>query len=321
MHKAPATHTIFGAGQVGLHLAEVLLAQGLQVRIVRRGPAGPSRPGLTWLRGDLHDPSFAAAACEGAQVVYNCVNPKNYYDWEETLRPMFYAVQAAATKAGARLVVLDCLYAYGPSQQGAMHEDTPMMPASRKGELRKEVAETLLAAFASGELRGCIVRASDYFGPGAVNAVVSNSRTLQRLRAGKAVEVFGDPDKRHSFTYTPDVARALACVGTKPRADGRVWHVPSAWQGSTRGLLEAIGERWNRPAKLRRIPTWFLRTAGLLSPLARAMVEMMYQWTEDFVLHGEALTREFGFEPTPADEAVAATAAWIDADYPMLRAA
>src|SRR5690349_24092104 len=50
--------SIFGAGQVGRKLADELIRRGHHVRLVRRGSAGPGRPGLTWLSGDVTDAGF-----------------------------------------------------------------------------------------------------------------------------------------------------------------------------------------------------------------------------------------------------------------------
>ena len=51
----------------------------------------------------------------GADVVYFCLNAANYDRWAEEFPPLQRAVLAGAEAAGARLVVLDNLYAYGPT--------------------------------------------------------------------------------------------------------------------------------------------------------------------------------------------------------------
>src|SRR5688572_28001702 len=71
-------HVVLGAGQVGARVADLLLARGDRVRVVRRGEPGAARPGLEWARADLGDPAAAAAACRGAAVLYDCTNPPGY---------------------------------------------------------------------------------------------------------------------------------------------------------------------------------------------------------------------------------------------------
>ena len=303
-------HTVFGAGQVGRRLTQRLVDLGHEVRLVRRSEPGPARPGLTWLQGDLTDPAFADRACRGADVVYNCVNPAQYHRWDELLPPLSRAVRGAATRAAARLVVLDNLYMYGQTPDGVMREDSPQRPCSRKGELRKQLADELFEAHARGEVRVSAGRASDYFGPGGESAAVFMPRTLDRLREGKAVELLGDPDVRHSYSYIPDVARGLAVLGTDPRADGRVWHLPTTWHGTTRELLERFAVHHGQALRMRRIPNWVLSAAGLVFPLARAVAEMTYQWERDFVIDDSAFRDTFGLDPTPVEIAVEATATW-----------
>lgn len=305
--NSQALHTIFGAGQVGTLLADELLARGHRVRLVRRGAAGRARPNLEWMSGDVTDASFADAAARGAAVVYNCVNPPDYGRWEGVLEPLMRAVRGAATRAGARLVALDCLYMIGRPEVSPFDEDTPMRPVTRKGELRKLLVEEMFEAHRRGELEVTSGRASDYFGPGTPLSMVLYPRALERLRAGKPVELFGDPDQPHAYNFTPDVARGLAELGTRPEAVGKVWHLPAAWTGTTRELIARAGTLLGKPGEVRRVPGWALATIGLFSGELRAIREMLYQWEQPYVLDDRRFRASFGVEATPIDEALAAT--------------
>jgi nucleoside-diphosphate-sugar epimerase len=300
-------HTIFGAGQVGVQLARILAEQGKQVRLVRRSPAGPAIDGVVWLRGDVTDESFADEACRGASVVYNCTNPPDYHRWGNVLVPLFTAVWKAAARAGARVVVLDNLYMYGRPETVPFDERTPMRPCSEKGALRKQLVDELFAAHARGEVVATSGRASDYFGPDTPKAVLFNPRFFARLNKGAAVEVMGDADQPHSYSYTPDVARGLAILGTHEAAVGRAWHLPVAAQLTSRELIERFAAAAGRPVKLRRVPRWLLEGVGMVVPLVRAVVEMLYQFEMPYVLDDADFRRTFGIGPTPLDEAIDAT--------------
>jgi nucleoside-diphosphate-sugar epimerase len=300
-------HTIFGAGQVGTLLAHELLDRGYLVRLVRRGPAGATRPGLTWMSGDVTDPAFADEAARGAAVVYNCVNPPDYGRWDGVLEPLMRAVRGAATRAGARLVALDCLYMYGMPDAVPFDEDTPLRPCSRKGELRAMLVEEMFAAHRRGEVEVTTGRASDYFGPGTPLSMILYPRALARLRAGKPVELFGDPDQRHAYCFTPDVARGLAELGTRPEAIGRAWHLPAAWTGTTRELISRFGAAVGQPGSVRVVPSWALATLGLVSIEMRAIREMLYQWQRPYVIDDRRFRTTFGVEATPIDDAIQAT--------------
>ena len=303
-----ALHTVIGAGQIGRRLARLLADAGYRVHLVRRGPPGPPMAGVIWMQGDITDPGFADRACGGATVVYNCANPPDYHRWDGVLQPLFGAVLAAATRAGARLVVLDNLYGYGRPDGRRLTEDTPMNPCSRKGSIRRDVARSMLDAHSRGEVDVAIGRAPDFFGPGTGQAVYGD-RVLEALDRGRTLDCFGDLDLPRSYAYAPDVARGLAVLGTRDGTTGRVWHLPVSAQGTTRELLQAHADAMGASLRTRVLPRWALRGMGLFSGTIGAMVEMLYQWEEPFVVDDTDFTTTFGVRPTPLAQAVAETAA------------
>ncbi len=300
-------HVIFGAGQIGRRLADELLERGQRVRIVRRGPSGAAREGLEWARGDLGDAAFRREAARGASVVYNCVNPGDYSRWSEELPPLFAAVRDAAAHAGAKLVVLDNLYMYGPTGGEPMREETPMRPLAVKSALRARLAGELFEAHERGEIVATSGRASDFFGPGANERAVFGMPTVERIASGRAIDTVGDPSLPHALSYAPDVARGLAVLGTSEASWGRPWHLPVAFQGSVRELAERFASELGTRAKVRAHGAWMLRVAGVFAPPMGALVEMLYQWREPFLVDDSAFRATFGLEPTPLDAAVRET--------------
>lgn len=300
-------HTIFGAGQVGLHLARELTQRGVEVRLVRRGAPTATIEGATWIRGDVTDRAFADEAARGATVVYNCANPPDYARWDGVLEPLYRSIWQAAARAGARLVQLDNLYMIGRPAAAPFDESTPTRPCSRKGELRERLALELAEMHDRGDLVATTGRASDFFGPDTPSGAVFRPDVYDRIRAGRTVYAFGDPDMPHTYSYTPDVARGLAVLGAHPEAAGRVWHLPAAAQSTTRELVDAFAHRAGTSVRVRSVPTWVLRAAGALSPLAGALAEMAYQWEVPYLMDDAAFRRAFGVEPTPLERAIDAT--------------
>ena len=307
-HPAPgAPHVVLGAGQVGTKLAELLLAAGYPVRLVRRGPAGPARPGLEWLSGDLREPAFADRACAGAATVYNCVNPADYGRWEGVMEPLHEAVQDAAVRAGVPLVGLDCLYMVGVPETSPFDETVPMRPIREKGEMRARLVRRALRLRDAGELRVTFGRAADFFGPDTPQSLFGD-RLTSRLRAGKGAEVLGDPDLPRSYSFTPDVARGLMLLGTDPRGfDHPVWHLPVVRTETTRELVAAFAAELGAEPKVTILPQWLLRLAGLFSPTIRQVRLMSYQWAVPYALDDSLFRETFGVEATPVAAAVRAT--------------
>jgi nucleoside-diphosphate-sugar epimerase len=50
----------------------------------------------------------------------------------------------------------------------------------------------------------------------------------KNLQKGKKAMWLADASKIHSFTYTPDAARATALLGNTPDAYNQVWHLPTS---------------------------------------------------------------------------------------------
>ena len=134
--------------------------------------------------------------------------------------------------------------------------------------------------------------------------------TVGRLSRGKPAQAFGDPDQPHSFTYVPDIARALVTAGRQPSAWGRAWHVPSSQTLSTTEVVAMIGEIAGLPAKAQATPKLILRVLGRFDPEVRELLEMLYEFEEPFVVDGSALESAFGFQATPLPMALGATVDW-----------
>lgn len=305
---------VLGAGQIGPLVAERLAQLGHSVKVVRRGAVGPARAGIEQASVDLADPKAAAAVMDGAEVVYHCVTPP-YERWGELLLPLQRGIIEGARRAGAHLVVLDNLYAYGRGAGGPLTEQTPAAPCSKKGALRAEAAALLDEARAKGELVVTVGRASDFIGPGATMASIFGERFWQRVLGGKSGECFGDPAWPHSYSYVPDVADGLVTLGTDPRARNRLWHLPVNPAEGTGVLIERIGALLGRPLATARVPKLALQLMGLFMPVVRELVEMTYQWEAPFVVDDRQFRETFGRGATPWSAALPATLAWARAYY------
>jgi nucleoside-diphosphate-sugar epimerase len=306
-------HVIFGTGQIGTRIAQRLLARGARVRMVSRTPKAPK--GAEVAAGDARDLAFAVEAAKGAAVVYDTTNPL-YQHWKRDLLALGRGPLHAAVENRAKLVALDCLYMYG-APQGPMSETTAMAPVSKKGALRKELAELRLAA----KTPVAIVRASDFFGT-ALPASWFGERFFQRAFAGKAVECLGDPDQLHSYTYADDVAAALVQLGSVE--DTGVWHAPTLPAMTSRELATRIGRAMNLDITMKRMPRALIRTLGIFMPFMRELPEMAYQWEAPFVIDDSKFRARFGATPTPLTEQLATVSAWATRTYhsaPVLQAA
>jgi nucleoside-diphosphate-sugar epimerase len=307
-------HVIFGAGQVGSLLAARLIASGARVRIARRSGRGAA--GAEVVQGNAADREFCDRAAADANVIYHCMNPP--YDtkvWADLLPRFMDNLIGAASRVGARLVVLDNLYMLGRPGTHPMSEDTPMHPVSRKGEIRAKCAERLFDAYRRGDVRAVSGRASDYYGPGGVETHLGE-RFWRPALAGKTARLLIDPDAVHTYHYIPDVAAGLATLGTaEDDVTGQPWMLPCAPAGTLRELVHGFAEALGRPIRVAAVPRLFVKALALFNPLVREVDEMLYQWEEPFIVDDRRFRERFSVSPVPADEAAVETVRWATSSY------
>jgi nucleoside-diphosphate-sugar epimerase len=245
-------------------------------------------------------------------VVYHCVQPP-YHRWAEELPPINRAVGDAVAREGAKLVVADNLYMYGPIA-GPISETSAQQPSSKKGRLRKELAEALLSAHEAGRLRVTIGRAPDDYGPGGRNSIAGET-LFGAAVAGKPVRWPASADQPRSFSYLSDLARALVTLGESDAADGRAWIIASAPPVTARALVNLIEQELDRPVKLVVTSKLAMRLVGLVIRPARELPDIWYQFSAPFVADGSAYEAAFGpFGPSEHERAVPETVAWFRSD-------
>ncbi|MBF4567265.1 NAD-dependent epimerase/dehydratase family protein [Plantibacter sp. VKM Ac-2880] len=296
------THVILGGnGVIGRETAQALLATGVSVGSV--GRRASTVPGVTSVIADLLDRDAVRTALDGADVAYLTAGlPYSAALWEQRWPRIVENVIEAAVATGTHLVSLDNVYAYG-AVDGPMTEGTPLAPVSRKGRVRARAAAALAAAVAERGLVSTVGRSADFFGPGASTSVF-NSFGIDPIAAGRPGTWLYDADLPHSLTYTPDVGRGLAILGTDTAARGRLWHLPTGPALTGRDYLRLAGGH-DGPIKI--MGAAMMRIGSLFNAGARETREMSYQYTAPYRFDSSAFELAFGVRPTPIADAVAET--------------
>ncbi|MEV0890841.1 NAD-dependent epimerase/dehydratase family protein [Promicromonospora sp. NPDC050262] len=305
------SHLVLGAGPVGTALALRLARAGRSVGVVTRSGGGPEHPRVERIALDATDATALAAAARGADVLYNCANPGSYQAWERGWPPLAGAVLHAAEVSGAVLVTLSNLYGYGPVD-GLMTRGLPLAASDHKGRLRARLWQEALVAHRAGRVRATEARASDYIGPTVPASHGLLPMYAAATLAGRPASVMADPDQPHTWTAVDDVAATLVALGADDRAWGSPWLVPSNPPATVREVLRELGARAGTgEPRLRRVPRAVLRAGGLVVPLLREALGVLYQYDRPFVADAAETTGVFGVRPTPWDDVLDATAtAW-----------
>jgi nucleoside-diphosphate-sugar epimerase len=297
-------HAVLGAtGGAGRSIAEALISQGHRVRSVNR-TGTPLQGAEASIAADIETSEGAMAAVAGSDVVYLAAQPP-YEKWVGRFPAMLRTVLDAVEQHGAKLVMVDNLYMYGPGSS-PMTEGTPMRANDKKGKVRIEMVEILDAAIARG-VRVTSGRASDYFGPDSGNSAVT-ALAIEPALDGKAPKWMGRTDVAHSLAYLPDVARAYVTLGTDERADGHHWVLPHVATVTGAEFLGFVTDTADLPASKARISKPMLMMAAPFHAISRESLGIYYQWDQPFVADSSRFDSTFGpFERTPITDAVAVT--------------
>ena len=301
--------TILGAnGIIATELAKSLKIYTSQIRLVSRHPKKINDTDELFT-ADLLDKDQVIRAIEGSEVVYLVAGLRyNYKVWKEEWPVIMDNVIEGCKKAGARLVFFSNVYSLG-KVNGWMTEATPMVPVSKKGEVRKAIEQKLLREMQQGGIQAIIARAPDFYGPQAIQSV-PHLLVFEKLKNGEKPQWLVDAGRKHSMIYTPDAGKATALLGNTPSAFNRIWNLPTHKDAPTGAMfITQAAKAMGRPSKWTALPTWMLYLAALFLPSLREGIEMLYQNKYDYLFDSSDFEKTFRFSPTTYEEGIRQTAA------------
>lgn len=246
-----------GAGFIGSHLVDALIARGDRVLVIddlstgrRENLAGALDAGAVLEHGDVRDagalrralrewrPELVFHLAAQADVSRSVADPE--LD-EEVNHGGTVHVLEAARAAGARRFVLASTGGalYGDAEQLPTPETAPLAPLSPYGA-HKLAAEREVARLATGGLSGVCLRLANVYGPrqdcggeGGVVAIFCHA-----LLEGRVPVVFGDGESTRDYVYVADVVDAFLAAG-ESRATGAI-NVGRGEETTVTGLLSAL---------------------------------------------------------------------------------
>ena len=295
--------TILGAGgAIGIDLARELVAYTDKIRLVSRNPVRVNASDELF-PADLTRAEQVDEAVKGSEVVYLIAGFQ--YDikvWRKVWPLVMNNVIAACKKHKARLVFFDNIYMYDRDSLGFMTEETRIRPTSKKGEVRRQIAQTLLDEMASGELTALIARSADFI---ALKNSVPVEMAYKNLAKGKKAQWLANAGKVHQYTFAPDAAKGTAMLGNAPDVWNQVWHLPTDHSRLTgKDWIGLFAKAMNVEPRFTVVPNWMLGIVGLFIPIMRELKEMNYQNDRDYVFNSSKFEQRFNFTPTKPEDAV-----------------
>ena len=248
-----------GAGFIGSHLVDRLIAEGRCVRVLDNFIVGRrsnlqqhnGNPRLEIIEADICDMCVVDAACAGAERIFHLAaradivpsiqEPQAYF--RANVDGTFAVLEGARHHAAKRLVYIASSSCYGIPKTYPTPETAP--PDCRYPyALTKYLGEQMVMHWAQVyRLPAISARFFNVYGPrartsgtyGAVFGVF-----LAQLLAGQPLTIVGDGEQTRDFTFVDDVVDALLTVAASDKF-GEIYNVGSGKPVSVNELVRLLG--------------------------------------------------------------------------------
>jgi len=265
-----------GAGFIGSHLSERLLARGDEVHIIDDLSTGSieniqhlkSNPNfhyhldtvtniqLTAELVDLCDVVFHLAAAVGVKLIVE--SPVRTI--ETNIRGTEVVLELAAKKR-KRVVITSTSEVYGKREKVPFGEDDDLvMGPTNKGRwayaCSKAIDEFLAIAYwKEKKVPTVIVRLFNTVGPrqtGRYGMVIPNF--VRQALSGQELTVYGDGSQSRCFTHVSDAVGALVALSDNPNATGEVYNIGSTQEVRILELANRIKELTGSDSQIQLVP-------------------------------------------------------------------
>ena len=252
-----------GAGFIGSHLADALVARGDAVTILDNMSTGSAsniahlEGKIEIIKGDIRDVATVEKAMANADLVLHMaaalgVNTilESPIESVSTNFTGSEVVLQAATKLNKRIVIASTSEIYGKNPKQPLNElDDRVVGTPQKIRWTYSDAKALEEAiahalFLTKGLKVTTVRLFNTVGPrqtGRYGMVVP--RFVQAALAGQPITIYGDGTQSRVFCHVADAVKAILILASDEKAIGEVYNVGGVGETTIKQLAEKIIER------------------------------------------------------------------------------
>lgn len=314
-----------GAGFLGSHIADRLVAAGLEVRALVRRTSDvrhlTSLPGVTLCRGSLEAPESLARAVHGVRGIIHAAGlikarrPDEFAGVNDRGTANLLTAARNGCPTLSRFVHVSSLAALGPSLDGRPRPaGEPPRPVTAYG--RSKLAAEARVRAASGDLPTVVIRPPVVHGP-------RDRETLAFFRAVKlgVLPLTGSPDSVLSMIYAEDCAEACVLALGADVPTGSAFDVEDGAPETLGVIVGHIEAALGKRVRVRvPIPGPLLHLAALSSEMAGRIARRPVMLTRDklrelraphWVCDGAAARAALGWTPRVTfAEGARISAAW-----------
>ena len=265
-----------GAGFIGSHLVEALLAAGNEVTVLDSLSTGrlsnlagvSGDPAFAFTQGSVLDELAVDRAVRGCDIVVHLaaavgvklIVEQPLYSLTTNIKGAITVLEAAH-RYRRKVMVASSSEIYGKNNSGPLNEQSDRVlgsPAVARWAYSTSKAVDEILAYAyhhERDLPTIVVRLFNTVGPRqspAYGMVVP--RLVRQALAGEPLTVYGDGTQTRCFCHVTDVVDALKRLLDEPRAEGDVFNVGSSEEVSIQDLAELIIAKTASPSSIIHLP-------------------------------------------------------------------
>ncbi|HEX3030607.1 MAG TPA: NAD-dependent epimerase/dehydratase family protein [Clostridia bacterium] len=299
-------HVVLGAnGAVGQAVVKELQNYLVEVRQVGR----TEKSVKGYFKADITDSEQLKKVFKNCKVAYLCAgvaySSKLWAsEWPKIIDSVIEALKGSETK----LVYLDNIYLYGPMPlENPIKETHLRKPVSKKGRARLSVVERLESEEVRKNLNWVIGRSADFFGPNAKSSLFADSFIGNMWKDTKPYYI-GSAGVVHTYSYVPDIARALVNLAFAETKSGETYHLPVYSPMIVEDVVKEVNSVMNKSLEVNAMSKGSHSFLRLFVPALKELYEMRYQFDHPYVLDDSKFRKQFpDFKQTDFKDAMKET--------------
>ncbi len=265
-----------GAGFIGSHLAEKLLAQGQQVTIIDNLTTGrfenieplTQNPNFHYAIEDIRHAAVMDRLVSECDVIYHLAAAVGVFaivhspiDTLEINVGGTEVVLQTARRYRRRVLIASTSEVYGKGVRVPFNEDDdrilgPTTKSRWSYAASKELDEFLgLAYHKAVGLPVTIFRLFNTVGPRQVgNYGMVVPRFVRWAMAGEPIQIYGDGQQSRCFANVHDVVSAIVALGSSRKVDGQVYNIGNNQEVTIEALAEIVKQRTGSTSPVVYVP-------------------------------------------------------------------